>query len=72
MELLFEDLGQELESFMLDPSVSNEEDARVAFEAIITAVRPSIPPIRIENVGGVPIAFLGLRELGPVCDLGGG
>jgi hypothetical protein len=70
-ELLVEDLGAELESFRMNPTPEAEEDARRAFELVIAYVRPS-PPLRLESVGGVLVAYLGQEEVGPVDIVGGG
>lgn len=72
LEDLIEDLGQELAAFAFDPSPDNEEDARRAFEIIINAVRPAEPLIRIENIAGIPIAYRGMEEIGPVRIAGKG
>jgi aminoglycoside/choline kinase family phosphotransferase len=71
-ELLLEDLGAELAAFRMHPTPENEEDARRAFEIVISAVRPAEPMIRIENIAGVLVAYRGMEEIGPVHIVGGG
>jgi hypothetical protein len=70
-EMVLEHLAADLQSFRGTPTPEAEEDARRTFEGVIRSVRPSEPLIRIEVIGGVPIAYRGFEELGPVRIVGG-
>jgi hypothetical protein len=69
-EMIIEELNAEL-GFPQQADVGGRGGCPRAFEVLITLVRPSEPIIRIETIGGVPIAYRGQEEIGPVHIVGG-